>query len=46
MQIYQGPSEIDADSQIDMGLSDQDIVDLTTGWLQTMTAAQEGNPLT
>jgi hypothetical protein len=25
-----------------MGLSDQDILDLTKGWLETMTAAQVG----
>lgn len=36
----QGPSEIDAHSQVDMGLSDGDIADLTRGWLQTMTEAQ------
>lgn len=37
----QGPTEIDAHSQADMGLSDQDIADITTGWLETMTAAQQ-----
>jgi hypothetical protein len=38
----QGPTEIDAHSQVDMGLSDADIADLTRGWLTTFTAAQEG----
>jgi hypothetical protein len=38
----QGPTEIDAHSQVDMGLSDADIADLTRGWLATFTAAQEG----
>jgi hypothetical protein len=37
----QGPTEIDAHSQADMGLSDADIADITTGWLATLTAAQE-----
>jgi hypothetical protein len=37
----QGPTEIDAHSQADMGLSDEDILALTQGWLETMTAAQE-----
>lgn len=36
----QGPTEIDAHSQVDMGLSDNDIADITRGWLQTMTQAQ------
>lgn len=36
-----GPSEINAHSQADMGLSDTDLEDITNGWLQTMTAAQE-----
>ena len=37
----QGPTEIDPHSQADMGLSDQDIADITAGWLQAMTAAQQ-----
>ena len=37
----QGPTEIDAHSQVDMGLSDADIADITRGWLATMTAVQE-----
>jgi hypothetical protein len=37
----QGPTEIDSHSQIDMGLSDQDIADITNGWLETMTYAQQ-----
>ena len=37
----QGPTEIDAHSQADMGLSDQDIADITNGWLAGMTAAQQ-----
>ena len=37
----QGPTEIDPHSQEDMGLSDQDIADITTGWLAGMTAAQQ-----
>jgi hypothetical protein len=37
----EGPSEIDAHSKEDMGLSDQDIADITNGWLQTMTYAQQ-----
>eukprot|EP01064_Diplonema_japonicum_P020338 TRINITY_DN295_c1_g1_i1.p1 TRINITY_DN295_c1_g1~~TRINITY_DN295_c1_g1_i1.p1 ORF type:complete len:427 (+),score=126.79 TRINITY_DN295_c1_g1_i1:46-1326(+) len=36
----QGPSEINQYSQVDMGLSDQDIKEITEGWLETMTAAQ------
>jgi hypothetical protein len=36
----QGPTEIDAHSQVDMGLSDGDVTDITRGWLQTMTEAQ------
>lgn len=36
----QGPTEIDAHSQLDMGLSDNDIKDITLGWLDTMTKAQ------
>ena len=37
----QGPTEIDPHSQADMGLSDQDIADITTGWLKGMTRAQQ-----
>lgn len=37
----QGPTEIDRNSQADMGLSDEDIADITRGWLATMTAAQQ-----
>ena len=37
----QGPTEIDAHSQVDMGLSDQDIADITNGWLAGFTAAQQ-----
>lgn len=37
----QGPSEINRYSQVDMGLSDEDIKEITLGWLETMTAAQE-----
>jgi hypothetical protein len=36
----QGPTEIDANNQVDMGLSDADVADLTKGWLETFTAAQ------
>jgi len=36
----QGPTEVDANSQIDMGLSDEDIADLTLAWNETMGAAQ------
>jgi len=36
----QGPTEVDRHSQSDMGLTDEDIRDITVGWLQTMTAAQ------
>ena len=36
----QGPSEINKYSQSDMGLSDDDILHITQGWLETMTAAQ------
>ena len=38
----QGPTEIDRHSQADMDLSDDDIADITRGWLQTMTEAQAG----
>ena len=37
----QGASEINKYQQVDMGLSDTDITDITKGWLQTMTEAQE-----
>lgn len=37
----QGPTEVDAHSQEDMGLSDDDVYDITLGWLTTMTAAQQ-----
>lgn len=37
----QGPSEIDAHSQADMGLSDADVAALTRGWLRAMTAVQQ-----
>lgn len=37
----QGPTEIDPHSQADMGLSDEDVADITRGWLLTMTAAQQ-----
>lgn len=36
----QGPTEINRFSQEDMGLSDQDILDITKGWLETMTQTQ------
>eukprot|EP01114_Cavostelium_apophysatum_P018996 TRINITY_DN5990_c0_g1_i2.p1 TRINITY_DN5990_c0_g1~~TRINITY_DN5990_c0_g1_i2.p1 ORF type:complete len:447 (-),score=72.88 TRINITY_DN5990_c0_g1_i2:49-1389(-) len=36
----QGPSEIDKYSQIDMGLSDYDIADITIGWLENMEIVQ------
>ena len=36
----QGPTEVDPHSQADMGLSDEDIADITRGWLAGMTAAQ------
>ena len=36
----QGPTEIDRHSQADMGLSDEDVRDITLGWLDTMTRAQ------
>jgi len=36
----QGPSEINRNSQEDMGLTDGDVRALTEGWLETMTAAQ------
>ena len=36
----QGPTEIDAHSQADMGLTDADVADITRGWLAGFTAAQ------
>jgi hypothetical protein len=36
----QGPTEIDVHSQIDMGLSDKDILEITIEWSKTMSAAQ------
>jgi hypothetical protein len=36
----QGPSEIDKYNQGDMGLSDQDVADITWGWLANMEAVQ------
>jgi len=36
----QGPTEIDANNQADMGLSDADVADLTRAWLETFTAVQ------
>eukprot|EP00730_Choanoeca_flexa_P015068 TRINITY_DN6822_c0_g1_i1.p1 TRINITY_DN6822_c0_g1~~TRINITY_DN6822_c0_g1_i1.p1 ORF type:complete len:447 (+),score=75.41 TRINITY_DN6822_c0_g1_i1:2-1342(+) len=37
----QGPTEVDRNSQVDMGLSDEDIRDLTVAWNDTMALAQE-----
>lgn len=37
----QGPTEIDPNNQVDMGLSDQDVADITRGWLQAMTDIQK-----
>lgn len=36
----QGPTEIDKSSQVDMGLTDEDIRDLTLGWNLTMEGVQ------
>lgn len=36
----QGPTEIDPNNQADMGLTDQDVADITLAWLQAMTEAQ------
>jgi hypothetical protein len=36
----QGPTEVERHSQADMGLSDEDVRDITQGWLRTMTEAQ------
>jgi hypothetical protein len=38
----QGATEIDKNQQIDMGLSDADIKDLTLAWAETMGAVQKG----
>jgi hypothetical protein len=37
----QGPTEVDRNSQIDMGLSDEDIRDITVGWNITMGKVQQ-----
>lgn len=37
----QGPTEIDPHNQIDMGLTDQDVADITKGWLNGMTVVQQ-----
>eukprot|EP00466_Bigelowiella_natans_P011392 jgi/Bigna1/78316/fgenesh1_pg.54_\ len=37
----QGPTEIDKYSQVDMGLSDEEIADITRAWNETMGAVQE-----
>eukprot|EP01065_Artemidia_motanka_P034933 TRINITY_DN42915_c0_g1_i1.p1 TRINITY_DN42915_c0_g1~~TRINITY_DN42915_c0_g1_i1.p1 ORF type:complete len:440 (+),score=155.68 TRINITY_DN42915_c0_g1_i1:56-1375(+) len=37
----QGPTEIDRNSQVDMGLSDEDIRDITVEWNKTMGAVQQ-----
>lgn len=37
----QGPTEIDRNSQVDMGLSDEDIRDITLAWNETMTAVEK-----
>jgi hypothetical protein len=37
----QGPSEIDRNSQADMGLSDSDVAAITGGWLSNMEAVQQ-----
>ena len=42
----QGPTEIDPHSQVDMGLSDADIADITQAWLDTFALAQAShNPV-
>lgn len=38
----QGPTEIDRHSQVDMGLTDDDIANITVEWNMTMTAVQRG----
>jgi hypothetical protein len=37
----QGATEIDAHQQVDMGLTDDDIADITLGWNETMGAVQQ-----
>lgn len=37
----QGPTEVEAHSQVDMGLSDQDVADITNAWLAGFTAVQQ-----
>ena len=37
----QGATEIDKHQQVDMGLSDGDIAELTTAWAETMGAVQQ-----
>jgi len=37
----QGPTEEDKNSQADMGLSDEDVKDITLAWNSTMTAVEE-----
>ena len=37
----QGPTEIDPHNQADMGLSDEDVADITRGWLNGFTAVQQ-----
>lgn len=37
----QGPTEVDKNSQIDMGLSDVDIRDITLAWNETMSAVED-----
>ena len=37
----EGPTEVEAHSVVDMGLSEAAVVDITRGWLDTMTRAQE-----
>lgn len=37
----QGPTEIDRNSQADMGLSDEDVRDITLAWNETMGAVQQ-----
>ena len=39
--FLKGPTEIDRNSQKDMGLSDGDIKDITNAWVDTMTAVQQ-----
>lgn len=39
----QGPTEIDRYAQTDMGLSDEDIREITIGWNATMTAVQRAH---